>query len=288
MHSTPSASAPNRPVLELDDVGVTYPGGIEALKPQSLEIRQGEVTVLLGRSGAGKSTLLRALNLLVRPTFGSVTSPSLGTLNTERAVRAHRRDTGMVFQQHQLIGRQSALVNTLAGRLSRYSTLRSLFPLPRADRELALACLERVGLLDRALQRVDCLSGGQQQRVGVARALVMEPTLLLADEPVASLDPATSRKLLTLLRDICCRDGITLVVSLHQVEYAMEFADRIIALSQGEVIFDDSPSHVTQATLDRIYQDTEPPEKESERPEEAETSHHRGRLQQPALAESRK
>jgi len=241
-------------VLRLKGVGVTYPGGVRALLPQDIEIRKGEVTVLLGRSGAGKSTLLRAMNLLVQPTDGAVICPQLGELGNGRLVRQHRRRTGMVFQQHQLIGRQTALTNVLAGRISRFGTLRSLFSLPREDRELALNCLDRVGMLDKALQRVDQLSGGQQQRVGVARALAMEPTLILADEPVASLDPATSRQLLTLLREICRRDGITLVISLHQVEYAREFGDRVIALAKGEVVFDDVAEKLDESAIDSIYE----------------------------------
>lgn len=232
---------------------MTYPGGVTALNPLSIAIRRGEVTVLLGRSGAGKSTLLRTMNLLVDPTTGTIASSSLGLLKGPGAIRRHRRNTGMVFQQHQLIGRQSALCNVLVGRLSRYGTLRSFFLLRREDRELALSCLERVGLLEKALARVDQLSGGQQQRVGVARALAMQPSLLLADEPIASLDPETSRELLTLLRDVCRKDGITLVISLHQVDYAREYADRIIALSAGNVVFDDSAERLDDYTLRKIY-----------------------------------
>ena len=235
-------------------MGVTYSGGVVALNPSDIAIRKGEVSVLLGRSGAGKSTLLRTMNLLVEPTSGTIKTKVLGLLNSPSAIRKHRRKTGMVFQQHQLIGRQSSLTNVLTGRLSRYNTLRSFFPLRREDRELALSCLDRVGLLEKALTRVDQLSGGQQQRVGVARALAMQPSLVLADEPVASLDPETSRELLTLLRNICLKDGITLVISLHQVDFAREFADRIIALSAGTIVFDDSPEKLDERTLRKIYQ----------------------------------
>ena len=260
--SVPSSS---EPILRLTGVGVTYPGGTKALSPQDLEIHEGEVTILLGRSGAGKSTLLRAMNLLVCPTEGTVSCPVLGDLSGVSKIRKHRRRTGMVFQQHQLIGRQTALTNVLTARLSRFSTLRSLFALPRPDREKALSCLDRVGLLDKALQRVDQLSGGQQQRVGVARALAMEPGLILADEPVASLDPATSRQLLTLLRDVCRRDGITLVISLHQVEFAKEFGDRIVALAHGRIVFDDTPEQLNEAALASIYEGETPVEKSDSR-----------------------
>ncbi|MEM9017895.1 MAG: phosphonate ABC transporter ATP-binding protein [Verrucomicrobiota bacterium] len=253
-------------ILHLENVGVTYPGGVEALKPMNLELQKGEVTVLLGRSGAGKSTLLRSMNFLVRPTTGTIKTADGTELGSARSIREHRRKTGMVFQQHQLIGRQTSLTNVLAGRLSRYSTLRSLLPLSSADRIDALSCLDRVGLLEKALQRTDTLSGGQQQRVGVARALVMEPEILLADEPVASLDPATSHALLDLLREICRKDGITLVLSLHQVEYAREFGDRILALSDGVVVFDDDTKALTDDVLTDIYGGTslEEPAEEDE------------------------
>jgi phosphonate transport system ATP-binding protein len=159
----------------------------------------------------------------------------------------------MVFQQHQLIGRLSALTNVLTGRLASHGALRTLLPMSRADKHLALAALERVGLLDRALERVDRLSGGQQQRVGIARALAQEPRLILADEPVASLDPATAVNVLGLLHDICKADGITAIVSLHQVELARRFADRIVGLRAGAIVFDSEPVRLTEAELDRIY-----------------------------------
>ena len=152
----------------------------------------------------------------------------------------------MVFQHHQLIERHTALQNVLTGRLAYHSTWRSLFPLPRAELEYALRCLERVGLGEKALARVDQLSGGQQQRVGIARALAQQPSMILADEPVASLDPATSERVLTLLRDICREDGITAVMSLHQLEYARRFADRIIGLANARIVFDAEPAKLEQ------------------------------------------
>ncbi|MBI6604961.1 ATP-binding cassette domain-containing protein, partial [Pseudomonas sp. S4_EA_1b] len=146
-----------------------------------------------------------------------------------------------------------ALANVLTGRLAFHNTLRSLFPLPRADQEIALSCLARVGLADKALSRVDKLSGGQQQRVGIARALAQQPAIILADEPVASLDPATSVRVLGLLRDICKEDGITAIVSLHQLEYARRFADRVVGLADSQIVFDAAPSELTDAQLERIY-----------------------------------
>lgn len=240
-------------LLRLDCVAVTYAGGIEALKEASIAFRRGDFTVLLGMSGAGKSTLLRALNHLAPPTRGRVIARQLGAIDSPERLRAHRRATAMVFQHHQLIGRHTALHNVLTGRLAYHGTWRSLFPLPRADLEIALHCLERVGLADKALVRADQLSGGQQQRVGIARALAQQPTLILADEPVASLDPATSEKVLGLLRSICAEDGITAIVSLHQLEYATRFADRVVGLANARIVFDGTPEALHDDVLARIY-----------------------------------
>lgn len=243
-----------REILKVNNLGVTYPGGIQALRKTSINFNRGEFTVLLGLSGAGKSSLLRALNHLVVPSTGQVISGEYGELNSQKKLRQHRRKTAMVFQHHQLILRHSALQNVLTGRLAYHSFWRSLLPLPKADLELALHCLDRVGLADKALSRVDQLSGGQQQRVGIARALAQQPDIILADEPVASLDPATSEKVLSLLKKICAEDGITAVVSLHQLEYARHFADRIIGLANAEVVFDAVPAQLDDTQLALIYQ----------------------------------
>jgi phosphonate transport system ATP-binding protein len=244
------------PVLRALDCAVTYGNGVAALRPTTLSFIGGEFVVLLGPSGAGKSTLLRCLNGLVTPTAGKIVSVEHGDIRQKASLRAHRRRTGMVFQQHHLIDRQSVLANVLMGRLGYCSSLGSLMPWATGDKHLALRALDRVGLLDRALHRADQLSGGQQQRVGVARALVQEPTLLLADEPVASLDPATAERLLGLLRDICKTDGLTAVISLHQVEFAKQFADRIVGLHGGQVVFDGVPAALTQAAVQQIYEPT--------------------------------
>jgi phosphonate transport system ATP-binding protein len=243
-------------MLRIEDMGVTYPGNILALKPTTVDFHKGEFTVLLGLSGAGKSTLLRSLNQLVRPTTGRVISAEFGPLNNRKTVRSHRCKTAMVFQHHHLIERKTALDNVLTGRLAYHGTYRSLLPMPKQDLELALTCLERVGLADKALSRVDQLSGGQQQRVGIARALAQQPSMILADEPVASLDPATSEKVLSLLQKICREDGITAIISLHQLEYAQRFADRIVGLANAQIVFDDAPENMKQSHLDDIYSGT--------------------------------
>jgi phosphonate transport system ATP-binding protein len=241
------------PMIHLNDVSVRYRDDLVALQPTSLHFGRGEFTVLLGASGAGKSTLLRCLNLLNKPSTGQITVDGIGAIVDSAALQTHRRQTGMVFQQHQLIERHTALANVLLGRIGYHSTWRSLFPLPRAERLIALECLNRVGLLHKALNRVDQLSGGQQQRVGIARALAQRPRLMLADEPVASLDPSSSRRVLSQLKQICREDGITTVVSLHQVEFAIEYADRVIGLAQGRIVFDGSPIELTNGVLDMIY-----------------------------------
>lgn len=241
-------------MITVENATVTYANGVTALHETDLLIPAGTFLVLLGPSGAGKSSLLRCLNGLVRPNRGTVRLTGGGSIfESRRALRAHRRATGMVFQQHHLIGRLTALANVLTGRIARHPTWRTLAPLPRGDRLIALRALERVGLLDSALHRADQLSGGQQQRVGVARAMAQEPALVLADEPVASLDPAAAERVLGDLRRICAEDGITAVVSLHQVDLARRFADQIVGLSAGRIVFRGAPRALGDGALAAIY-----------------------------------
>jgi phosphonate transport system ATP-binding protein len=240
-------------LLSLRDVIVRYGGDVVALQPTNLDFHERELVILLGSSGAGKSSLLRAINGLSAVASGEVTHGGIGALTTKSAIRAARRRTGMVFQQHQLVRRMTALANVLHGRLGRYPAWRTWWPLPRADRELALRCLDRVGLFAKALARVDQLSGGEQQRVGIARALAQEPELLLADEPVASLDPATARRSMELLRELARGDSMLAIVSLHQVEIAREFGDRIIGLRAGQVVFDGPADACDRDAIATIY-----------------------------------
>jgi phosphonate transport system ATP-binding protein len=240
-------------MIELQNVSVSY-GDAIALYPTTLKLHQGQFTVLLYASGSGKSTLLRCINSLHASQRGTTIVAGLGNLANSRELRMHRRQTGMVFQQHQLIGRLTALQNVSMGRMGYHTALRSLFPLPAKDQSICLQSLDRVGLLHKALSRVDALSGGQQQRIGIARALAHQPKLVLADEPVASLDPATAERVLSLLHRICKEDGISAVVSLHQVDLAQRYADRIIGLSHGRVIFDAAPQTLDQASYDTLYE----------------------------------
>jgi phosphonate transport system ATP-binding protein len=244
---------PLKPAIQTRSLGVTYSNGAVALAPVDLTIKPGSFTVLLGASGAGKSTLLRSLNGLVRPSQGRVLDCRGDDIAEGRTLRHHRRETGMIFQQHQLIGRVSVLGNVLMGRLGYHTALRTLLPLNAQEKRLALEALERVGLLDKALARADQLSGGQQQRVGIARALVQQPKLILADEPVASLDPATAERVLSLLHGICRADGLTAVVSLHQLDFARRFGERIIGLAAGRVVFDGPPDRLDDASAAHLY-----------------------------------
>ena len=248
------------PIITLTDVSKCFNGNVHALQHTTLELHKGQFTVLIGPSGAGKSTLLRCLNFLNVPSTGHIDVDGLGKLNGNRKLlRTHRHRTAMIFQQHQLIGRYTAMQNVLIGRIGNYSAWRSLWPLPRREHLLALKCLDRVGLLDKATERVDKLSGGQQQRVGIARGLAQQPKTILADEPVASLDPATSEKILRLLHRICREDDLTAVVSLHQVDLAKMFADRIIGLADGKVVFDGIAQQITDHVCRQIYNAGEMP-----------------------------
>ena len=241
-------------MLSLDNVTVRYANRVTALQGVKTEFVANDFTVLLGPSGAGKSTLLRCLNGLVRPSEGAIRDErGQSIFGSNKALRRHRQATGMVFQQHHLIGRLTALQNVLTGRLSYHSALRTLVGMPARDKSIALQCLEQVGLLDRALHRADQLSGGQQQRVGIARAMAQQPRIILADEPVASLDPASADQVMGLLRGIARQHGLTVIVSLHQVELARRYADRIIGVSSGRIVFDGRSATLLPADLDRIY-----------------------------------
>lgn len=241
-------------MLVVKNLYMKYSNDFVALKKANITFKSGDFTVLLGTSGAGKSTLLRCLNFLNTPTSGEITAKDIGRIeNTHHCLRRHRRQTAMIFQQHQLIPRQTALTNVLMASLGRYNTFRSFFPLPRKEKIIALECLERVGLLEKALTRVDNLSGGQQQRVGIARALAQRPQLILADEPIASLDPETSNKVLSILHRIAKEDNISAIVSLHQVEMARLYGDRVVGLADGQIVFDGDIDSLTDEALTKIY-----------------------------------
>lgn len=233
----------NDTVLGLDDV--------------SLSIPIGQRVVLLGKSGSGKSTMLRHLNRLQRPTSGTVhvQDRDINALN-RRELRRIRRSIGFIFQNFHLVGSVTALENVCTGLLGALTGPRmGLWMYPSDARRTALELLDRVGLADRAFQRTDTLSGGQQQRVAIARALMQQPSILLADEPVASLDPDSSAAVLELLTRISTEDRLTVVCSLHQVEYALGFGERIIGLKNGRVVLDQITDGLSREDAMAVYRE---------------------------------
>lgn len=241
-------------MIWLERITVAFKDGTKALDDVTLALGKTRFTVLLGPSGAGKSTLLRVANGLALPTTGSVRARDGRVLaGNRRQLAAHRRDTAMIFQQHHLVGRISALANVVNGRLGRLGRIYAVLPVPPADRRIAVSMIDRVGLLDKALVPARNLSGGEQQRVGIARALAQEPSLILADEPVASLDPATANQVLSLIDTLTRVAGIKAVVSLHQVDLAIRYADWIIGLNRGRVVFQGPPGELDPAALASIY-----------------------------------
>ncbi|MET8867913.1 phosphonate ABC transporter ATP-binding protein [Nonomuraea sp. NPDC004580] len=260
---TGSASSPGgglvkgEPVLRLSDVGKSF-NGVTVLDGVSLEVPRGRFVALTGPSGAGKSTLLRLANGMHLPDRGTVSTLGENPAACSRSrLRALRARVGFVFQQFGLVGRLSAMENVLMGalatlRLPRYGVM----SYPRALRVRAVEQLDRVGLADQRFQRCDTLSGGQQQRVAVARTLLQSPELILADEPVASLDPAASVLVLDTLKRISTEDGISVLCSLHQVELALTTADQIVALRNGHLILNEPATTLTPARLHEIYRPT--------------------------------
>ena len=239
-------------LVELRGVGKRFPNGVSALQDVTLDFEVGVVTAVLGPSGAGKSTLLRTINGLETPTEGTITVDGIAVRH--QTLRQVRRRVGMVFQHFNLVPRLSVMVNVLTGRLGYRSLFTSLtYLFPASDHELAIAALAKVGLTDKAWDRADRLSGGQQQRVGIARALVQQPKLILADEPVASLDPATSEDVMRLMVDVARSERVALVVNLHQVELARDFCDRIVGLRAGRVVLDGPATTFSADDLQSLY-----------------------------------
>ncbi|RDI05555.1 MULTISPECIES: phosphonate ABC transporter ATP-binding protein [Comamonas] len=228
-------------------------GSNHVLHGIDMDVKAGEFVVMLGLSGAGKSTLLRCMNGLNQPDSGQLQVGGIDLMR-KHSRRELARHVAMVFQHHNLVQRLSVRKNVLTGRLGQVGTLASMLQLfKQSDIALADACLQRVGLAHKADERTEALSGGQMQRVGIARALAQQPQVILADEPVASLDPKTARSVLQYLRDATRELGIAVVCNLHQVDYAREFGDRIVGLSQGRMVFDGVPAMLDEAALNAIY-----------------------------------
>jgi len=244
------------PLIEAHGVGLRYATGRLALDGASLSVRPGELVVILGANGSGKSTLLRCIAGMLRPTEGSVqvAGREISGLSGG-ALRDARMALGMVFQHAYLVRRRSVLANVMSGTLGRHRTaFAALGRLPRSERGHAMACLGSVGLGALAPQRADTLSGGQAQRVSVARALAQRPQALLADEPVASLDPEAAEELMRLLARLAHGDGLAVLCVLHQPELARRYADRLLGLRSGRVCFDEGPAQVPTHEVAALYE----------------------------------
>lgn len=242
-------------MIEFKDVTKIYPNGVKALKSVSLKITQGEFVAIIGLSGAGKSTLVKLINKMTEVTDGLLIVNEENVIKTKgKELRKFRRGIGIVFQSFNLINRTTVINNVLASRVADMSFFRTLFGLyNEKDRLLALESLHRVGILEKAYTRADQLSGGQQQRVALARTLAQEPKIILADEPVASLDPITANQIMQDFAKINKEHNITVIANMHHVDMALKYADRVIGINDGVIVFDGPSSEVDENLLKRIY-----------------------------------
>jgi len=242
-------------MLEVKNLSKVYDGGVQALNNVSFTVKQGEFLAVIGLSGSGKSTLLRCINRLIEPTAGQIIWNGQDvTAATQDEMRLIRRKIGMVFQHFNLVSRSKVITNVLSGRLGYVNPMMSaLNRFPKSDIEMALAQLDRVGIKNQAYKRADELSGGQQQRVGIARAMIQEPAIILADEPVASLDPVLAHSIMQYLEKINKEDGVTVLCSLHFLDLVHRYADRAIALNEGDLMFDGSPEDIDDEKFRDIY-----------------------------------
>lgn len=244
-------------LIEIQHLSKVYPNGTYALRDVSFSVEQGEFIAIIGLSGSGKSTLLRCINRLIEPTSGTIIFDGRDVTHIKgEELRRYRQRIGMIFQQFNLIGRYTVLANVLMGALGNVRTLDSILGrYPSELRDMAMRNLEIVGIADKAHVRADSLSGGQQQRVAIARALMQEPQLLLADEPVASLDPATSHSVMRYLGYINRELGTTIICNLHFLSLVRDYATRAIALKEGTIVFDGQPAEITDEWFHHIYGD---------------------------------
>jgi phosphonate transport system ATP-binding protein len=240
--------------LTLSDVSKRF-GETTAVDTVSIEIKPGQFVGVIGRSGAGKSTMLRLINRLIDPTEGSIAFDGVEiTALKGKALRAWRKDCAMIFQQFNLVERLDVLTNVLIGRLAEHGFLSSMaMRFTDEERTMAIEALDRLDLVPQALQRAGTLSGGQQQRVAIAKALVQSPKIMLADEPIASLDPANATLVMDGLKDINREDGLTVLVNLHTLDTARAYCDRIIAMRLGRVMFDGTAAQLTDDVVRDIY-----------------------------------
>lgn len=242
-------------MLQVQNLTKIYEGGVLALDDVSFEVPDGQFLVIIGLSGSGKSTLLRCINRLIEPTSGRILWNGADiTAASDEEMRVIRRKIGMVFQHFNLVHRSSVLTNVLSGRLGYVNPAWSLINrFPKVDVEKAMQQLNRVSIAEKAHQRADELSGGQQQRVGIARALMQDPEMILADEPVASLDPVLAHSIMQYLELINSEDGVTVLCSLHFLDLVHRYADRVIALNAGRLVFDGLPKEIDDKRFKDIY-----------------------------------
>ncbi|KON70540.1 phosphonate ABC transporter ATP-binding protein [Peribacillus butanolivorans] len=242
-------------LLEVKNVSKHFGNDTKALSNIDFSVKEGEFVSIIGPSGAGKSTLLRCINRMIDASSGDIIfdNDHVYELN-KRELKKVRRKIGMIFQHYNLVNRLSVIENTLHGRLGYKSTLAGILGLHSEDEKLQAAnILQILGLEDQLYKRSDELSGGQKQRVGIARALIQNPKLLLCDEPIASLDPNSSKVIMDHLRNICTSMGITVVVNLHQVDVALKYSDRIIGVNSGKIVFNGTSQNITSSDIHQIY-----------------------------------
>ena len=244
-------------MLQIDSLRKVYDSGDIALDGVSLDISDNEIVAIIGPSGAGKSTLVRCLNRLVEPTSGTVRLDGREiTALPDKQLPEVRRDMGMIFQEYNLIERLTVMENVLSGRLGYLSSWRAFRrDFPQQDVDRAFEILERVGLSGFENNRADELSGGQRQRVGIARAIIQEPKIMLVDEPTSSLDPETSRDVMDLLTEIARDEGVPVLINIHEVDLAVAYADRIIGLANGQIVYDGPASQLDEGIEDTIYRE---------------------------------
>ena len=248
-------------MIEFQHVSKTYPNGVKGLKDVNLTIDQGEFVAIIGLSGAGKSTLIRTINRMIDVTEGTLTVDGVDVMTLRgKSMRRFRRKIGMIFQSFNLITRSTAIKNVLSSMVPDMNFFRVLFGIFTREQKLqALEALDKVGILDKAYTRCDQLSGGQQQRVALARTLNQNPTIILADEPVAALDPVTAHQVMSDFKRINEEMNITVLINIHHVDLALKYATRVIGIRAGEIVFDGPASTITQEQIDEVYNGAKAP-----------------------------
>lgn len=242
-------------MLKVEHLTKVYPNGTVALKDLSFEVQDGEFLVIIGLSGSGKSTLLRCINRLIDPTEGKITMDGIDITAAKGAeLRRIRRHIGMIFQHFNLVKRSTVMTNVLNGRLGYLNPWTSTLGIfPHTEKQRAMTALDRVGIAEKAGSRADALSGGQQQRVGIARTLMQEPNLILADEPVASLDPVLAHSIMQYIEKLNKEDNVTVICSLHYLDLIQRYAERVIGLKDGVKVFEGLPSEINREKFKEIY-----------------------------------